>query len=47
MSVPAMKLTFSVEDYLSAEETSQIKHEYVNGQIHAMGGRTLAHNQTV
>ncbi len=41
MSVPAV----SVEDYLTAEEASQIKHEYVNGQIHAMVGGTLAHNQ--
>lgn len=32
------------EEYLAFEETSPIKHEYVNGQVFAMSGGTDAHN---
>lgn len=35
----------SVADYLAAEETSQVRHEYLGGLIHAMAGETLVHNQ--
>lgn len=31
----------SVEDYLAAEVTSSIKHEYVAGRVYAMSGGTL------
>jgi len=34
----------SVEDYLTAEECSNVKHEYVRGRIFAMSGATEAHN---
>jgi Uma2 family endonuclease len=34
----------SVADYLAAEETSQIRHEYLGGLVYAMAGETLAHN---
>ncbi|OQX12329.1 MAG: hypothetical protein BWK73_15230 [Thiothrix lacustris] len=34
----------SVEDYLAGEEISEIRHEYVDGQIHAMSGGSLKHN---
>lgn len=33
----------SPEKYLKGEELSQIKHEYINGQIYAMAGATDAH----
>ncbi|MBH8552932.1 Uma2 family endonuclease [Nostocaceae cyanobacterium CENA357] len=32
------------EAYLQLEETSDIKHEYINGQIYAMAGTTDTHN---
>lgn len=35
-------LTF--EEYLEFEERSPIRHEYVNGVVHAMSGASLAHN---
>lgn len=35
----------SPEDYLAAEATSPIKHEYRDGDIYAMAGGTDAHNQ--
>lgn len=34
----------SVEDYLKLEETSQIRHEYVGGVIHAHAGGTRRHD---
>lgn len=33
----------SPEDYLSAEEQSPIKHEYIQGQVYAMAGANDAH----
>jgi len=35
----------SEADYLSAELTSQDKHEYVSGQVFAMSGASIRHNQ--
>ena len=37
--------TISAEDYLTMEENSTIRHEYVDGYIHAMAGGTRAHNE--
>jgi Uma2 family endonuclease len=34
----------SVEEYLEAEESSDIRHEYVAGQIFAMAGASEEHN---
>lgn len=34
----------SVEDYLAGEETSEVKHEYLGGSVHAMAGATIRHN---
>jgi Uma2 family endonuclease len=33
----------SIEDYLAGEETSEIKHEYLGGVVHAMAGGTDDH----
>lgn len=33
------------EEYLSFEEQSPRRHEYVNGTVYAMSGASLAHNQ--
>ena len=32
-------------DYLESEETSEVRHEYVGGEVHAMVGGTLRHNR--
>jgi Uma2 family endonuclease len=45
-AVPALKL-ISIEDYLSLEESADEKHEYYRGEIVAMAGGTIAHNQIV
>jgi Uma2 family endonuclease len=33
----------SIEEYLQAEKSSPIKHEYIQGQIYAMAGASNAH----
>jgi Uma2 family endonuclease len=42
----ALKLQhlITVSDYLEGEETSDIKHEYLGGTVHAMAGATIRHN---
>jgi len=36
---------FSWEEYESGERLSEIKHEYVNGQVYAMAGASANHNR--
>jgi Uma2 family endonuclease len=40
----ARVLPMSVADYLTFEESSAVRHEYVAGEIHAMSGASRAHN---
>jgi Uma2 family endonuclease len=37
----------SVEDYLAAEEASDVRHEYLGGLVYAMAGETRCHNRIV
>lgn len=43
MPAVAKQQYLSVDDYLEGEEYSDIRHEYVAGQVFAMVGTTLAH----
>ena len=36
---------YSVDDYFMVEEMSEVKHEYSNGEIFAMAGASLPHNE--
>lgn len=45
MSHPATHRPMSVEEYLRFEEASPIRHEFVGGEVYAMAGGTLRHNQ--
>lgn len=45
-AVPAPKY-ISIEEYLTAEEVSDVKHEYYKGEVFAMAGGSIAHNQIV
>jgi Uma2 family endonuclease len=40
----AEKLQTSVEDYLQGELTSEVKYEYINGEVYAMSGAKRSHN---
>ncbi len=45
MSAQLKPRWLSVEEYLAFEEASEIKHEYVNGEIYAMTGVSVRHNR--
>ncbi|MCM1981236.1 Uma2 family endonuclease [Lyngbya confervoides] len=44
MTAQTLPPPISPEDYLALEEKSEIKHEYIDGQIYAMAGTTDDHN---
>ena len=44
MKAVAEPLKLSITDYLKGELISEIKHEYINGDIYAMAGAKRAHN---
>lgn len=37
-------LPMTVADYLAFEESSGVRHEFISGEIHAMGGASEPHN---
>lgn len=43
MVTPATRRRFTFRDYLDLEEASNVKHEYLGGEIYAMAGGTPAH----
>ena len=43
MQALACPSRLSVEDYLAGEETSEVKHEYIGGEVYAMTGASRAH----
>ena len=45
MNEPARKLTFTFAEYLEQERTSDVKHEFVNGEIFDMAGGTIEHGR--
>jgi Uma2 family endonuclease len=44
MSILRKRVTITPEEYLQGELYSDIRHEYVNGAVHAMVGASEAHN---
>jgi Uma2 family endonuclease len=44
MSAVLAKPYISENEYLEIEQHSDIKHEYINGEMWAMAGASLAHN---
>ena len=44
MSLAPVKATISADEYLSGEQSSDIRHEYDNGYMVAMVGASRAHN---
>ncbi len=47
MTLPKPVTRLAVEEYLAGEQTSEIKHEYLDGQIYAMAGNSDVHNLIV
>ncbi len=45
MAIAASRLPISIEQYLEAELTAPVKHEYVAGHIYAMVGTSKVHNR--
>ena len=45
MSAQLQPHWLSVADYLAFEECSEVKHEYINGEIYAMAGASARHNR--
>lgn len=45
MSQPAVRLTFSFDDYLAWEQQQPQRHEFVRGEVFAMAGGTDLHNE--
>ena len=43
MAVEAHHALYSLEDYLGLEEYANVKHEYLDGVIHAMAGGSPEH----
>jgi Uma2 family endonuclease len=43
MSAPVHAVHYAWREYLALEHASNVKHEYLDGQIYAMAGRTPAH----
>lgn len=44
MGLPRLKTKISVADYLESEKISRVKHEYIDGIVHAMAGTSDRHN---
>lgn len=43
MATPAHRLDYTYADYLAFEASSNVKHEFLDGQIYAMAGGTPEH----
>src|SRR5436190_17616898 len=43
MSAPSHKIHYSYGDYLTLESSSNVKHDFLGGQIYAMAGGTPEH----
>jgi Uma2 family endonuclease len=47
MGIPKLKPKISVRDYLEGEKVSQIKHEFIDGEVYAMAGTNKNHNRVI
>lgn len=45
MGLAKLKTKISVENYLEGEKISQIKHEFVSGEVYAMAGASERHHR--
>jgi Uma2 family endonuclease len=47
MGLAKLKTKLGVEDYLKGENVSDIRHEYIYGEVYAMAGASVTHNRIV
>ncbi len=47
MGIPKLRLKIPVRDYLEDEKISQIRHEYIDGEVYAMAGTSKSHNRII
>lgn len=45
MSAIAAEVRLTPQQYLELEQSSEVKHEWVNGELFAMAGASVAHNR--
>lgn len=45
MGVPKLRPKISVADYIEGEKSSEIRHEYFDGELFAMSGASKRHNR--
>ena len=45
MGLAKLKTKISIEDYLNGEEISDIKYEYIDGEVYAMAGTSQNHSR--
>lgn len=45
MGPPKLKPKISVEDYIEGEKITEIRHEYLDGEVYAMSGASKRHNR--
>jgi Uma2 family endonuclease len=43
MTFPSLRHRYTLQDYLDLEKTSNVRHEYLDGEIYAMAGGSLEH----
>ncbi len=47
MGLPKLKTKISVANFLESEKVSQVKHEYIDGEIYAIVGTGKNHNRII
>ncbi len=45
MAIPKIKPIYSFQEYIDIDERSELRYEYINGEIFAMAGSSIAHNR--
>ena len=45
MSLPQARRLYTVEEYLAMERASEVRHEYLDGEIFEMSGESLSHGR--
>lgn len=47
MGLAKLTTKISIEEYLDGEELSEIRYEYINGEVYAMAGASQNHNRII